>query len=330
MEKRRYHREKLLDEPKASTVRKRKLYTKHVSPVAAKIHNEARNSDNSGVQAANGTMEFAEETGKAAHRIQKKLLKKQYAKAKREATKKGIKTVEKAGRATSKTVESVAKKVAEVGAKLAASNPIVFIIVIVCALLLIILSCTLTSCSMAFSGGSSVVVSTSYTATDEDILGVEEDYRQKERNLQNRINNIEIEYSGYDQYNYSIASFGHNAHELASYLTVKQEAYTKTGVATMLSELFNEQYKLTLQRVVEVRYRQEERTGYYTYVYNGVSYLVPYTYYVTVAYNYYILNVTLTNTSINYYVANGGLTPEEKERYEALLITEGNKPNIFD
>ena len=304
MEKRRYHREKLLDEPKASTVRKRKLYTKHVSPVAAKIHNEARNSDNCGVQAANGTMEFAEGTGKAAHRIQKKLLKKKYAKAKREAAKKG--------------------------AKLAVSHPVVFIIVIVCALLLIILSCTLTSCSMAFSGGSSVVVSTSYTATDEDILGVEEDYRQKERDLQNRINNIENEYSGYDQYNYSIASFGHNAHELASFLTVKQEAYTKAGVTTVLSDIFNEQYKLTLQRVVEVRYRQEERTEYYTYVYNGVSYLVPYTYYVTVAYNYYILNVTLTNTSINYYVANGGLSPEEKERYDALLVTGGNKPNIFD
>jgi len=293
-----------LDEPKASTVRKRKLYTKHVSPVAAKIHNEARNSDNCGVQAANGTMEFAEGTGKAAHRIQKKLLKKKYAKAKREAAKKG--------------------------AKLAVSHPVVFIIVIVCALLLIILSCTLTSCSMAFSGGSSVVVSTSYTATDEDILGVEEDYRQKERDLQNRINNIENEYSGYDQYNYSIASFGHNAHELASFLTVKQEAYTKAGVTTVLSDIFNEQYKLTLQRVVEVRYRQEERTEYYTYVYNGVSYLVPYTYYVTVAYNYYILNVTLTNTSINYYVANGGLSPEEKERYDALLVTGGNKPNIFD
>ena len=180
MEKRRYHREKLLDEPKASTVRKRKLYTKHVSPVAAKIHNEARNSDNCGVQAANGTMEFAEGTGKAAHRIQKKLLKKKYAKAKREAAKKGAKTAEKGGRVIGKVVESIAKKVAEVGAKLAVSHPVVFIIVIVCALLLIILSCTLTSCSMAFSGGSSVVVSTSYTATDEDILGVEEDYRQKE------------------------------------------------------------------------------------------------------------------------------------------------------
>jgi hypothetical protein len=29
-------------------------------------------------------------------------------------------------------------------------------------------------------------------------------------------------------------------------------------------------------------------------------------------------------------VANGGLSPEEKERYDALLVTGGNKPNIFD
>jgi hypothetical protein len=86
------------------------------------------------------------------------------------------------------------------------------------------------SCSVMFQGGSDVVVETSYTAEDEDILGVEADYCALEAALQARINNIESEFPGYDEINITQDQIGHNPYELASYLTVVFENYTRSQV----------------------------------------------------------------------------------------------------
>ena len=59
----------------------------------------------------------------------------------------------------------------------------------------------------------------SYFAEDEDIYAAENYYNGLEQNLQSKIDNIENEYSGYDEYNYNLAGIGHNPYELISYLT---------------------------------------------------------------------------------------------------------------
>ena len=51
-------------------------------------------------------------------------------------------------------------------------------------------------------------------------------------------------------------------------------------------------------------------------------------YEVQVPYDYYILNVSLTNSGISA-VANSLLTPEQLQMYNVYLQTKGNKPLLF-
>ena len=46
----------------------------------------------------------------------------------------------------------------------------------VLVLLILVIFCFITSCSVFFPGGMGTVWTTSYTAEDEDILGAEADY----------------------------------------------------------------------------------------------------------------------------------------------------------
>ena len=80
-------------------------------------------------------------------------------------------------------------------------------IVIAGAVLIVVLviSGALSSCSMMAGGGSNSIIATSFTAQDADILAVEADYQGLETDLQRKIDNIETDYPGYDEYNYSLS-----------------------------------------------------------------------------------------------------------------------------
>lgn len=71
-----------------------------------------------------------------------------------------------------------------------------------------------------FQGGTQVVLGTSFTEEDENILGGDEDYTALENDLRSQVDNIESTYPGYDEYRYSLDKIGHNLNGLASYLTV--------------------------------------------------------------------------------------------------------------
>ncbi len=195
------------------------------------------------------------------------------------------------------------------------------------------------SCSMLLHGGTNVVIDTSYTAEDRDILAVESDYCSLEIDLLNRINNIASEYPDYDEYNITEAQIGHDPFELASLLTVLYENYTRSQVQGMLQTIFELQYKLTIEPIVETRYRTETVTdvmpvtiGYTdpeTGEYHEETYYEEYTYDVEVPYDYYILNVRLDNYGISHAVSELGLTSDERFRYGILMQTHGNKPDIF-
>ena len=78
------------------------------------------------------------------------------------------------------------------------------------------------------------------------------------------------------------------------------------------------QYTLTLTEEVEIRYRTETSTDPETG--ETTTEEVPY--------EYYILNVKLTNTPLST-IAENNLTPEQLEMYRVYLQTSGNKPLIF-
>ena len=252
---------------------------------------------------------------------QKQQIKRQYAKAVRTGgTKSARKAAENTRKAAKKTAEATKKTAAFVGRHWKA-----FLIAGCALLLLIMLMSAISSGSALFSGLVNGVIGTSYTSEDSDLVAVENNYAAKENDLQSRIDNIERDYSGYDEYRYDLAYIGHNPHELASYLTALLQSYTPQSAQAELDRIFNLQYKLTVTEEIEVRYRTERRTGSYTDAEGNTH---TYTYTVEVPYNYYILNVTLTNRPISSFVSEL-LTPEQLEMYRVYLQTSGNKPLVF-
>ena len=106
-------------------------------------------------------------------------------------------------------------------------------------LLFILIMSGLSSCGAMFSGVMNGVLGTSYTSEDSDLVATENNYAAKESELQRKIDNIESEYPGYDEYRYDLANIGHNPHELASYLTALLQTYTPQSAQSEIKETLN-------------------------------------------------------------------------------------------
>ena len=238
---------------------------------------------------------------------QKQQIKKQYAKAVRTGGVKSAKTAaDHTQKATRKTAEFVTRHWKGV-------------VLLIAALLLFIMTAAgVSSCSSLFSGLMNGVLGTSYTSEDSDLVAVENNYAAMENELQQRIDNIERDYPGYDEYRYDLDNIGHNPHALASYLTALLQSYTPQSAQAELERIFDMQYTLTLTEEVEIRYRTETSTDPETG--ETTTEQVPY--------EYYILHVPLTNRDITT-IAPEVLTAEQLQMFRVYLETSGNKPLLF-
>lgn len=252
---------------------------------------------------------------------QKQQIKRQYAKAVRTGgAKSARKAAENTRKAAKKTAEATKKTAAFVGQHWKA-----FLIAGCALLLFIMISAGVSSCSSLFSGGITSVISTSYVSEDADMLGAEADYAALEAELQSRIDNIERDHPGYDEYRYDLDDIEHDPYVLTSILTALHLEYTRAEVQSTLAMLFERQYTLTLTEETEVRYRTERRTGTYTDAEGNTQ---TYTYTVEVPYNYYILNVKLENFNLSHlpvYI----MTEEQLSMYAVYMSTLGNRPDLF-
>ena len=252
---------------------------------------------------------------------QKQQIKRQYAKAVRTGgAKSARKAAENTRKAAKKTAEATKKTAAFVGRHWKA-----FLIAGCALLLFIMISAGVSSCSSLFSGGITSVISTSYVSEDADMLGAEADYAALEAELQSRIDNIERDHPGYDEYRYDLDDIEHDPYVLTSILTALHLEYTRAEVQSTLAMLFERQYTLTLTEETEVRYRTERRTGTYTDAEGNTQ---TYTYTVEVPYNYYILNVKLENFNLSHlpvYI----MTEEQLFMYAVYMSTLGNRPDLF-
>ena len=239
--------------------------------------------------------------------MQKQQIKRQYAKA-----------AKKGGAATAKAAAGASQTAAKKAAAFAGRHPAGVIIAIAALLLFIMVSVGLSSCGAMFSGSMNSVLGTSYTSEDSDLVAVENNYAALENGLQSEIDAIESTHPGYDEYRYDLDSIGHNPHELASYLTAFLQSYTPQSAQAELEPIFAMQYTLTLTEEVEIRYRTETSTDPETG--ETTTEEVPY--------EYYILNVKLTNKPISE-LAEELLTPQQLEMFHVYLETSGNKPLIF-
>ena len=246
---------------------------------------------------------------------QKQELKKRYMEAK--ASGRAGASASGAAKGGKKTAEGT-KSVVDKGIEFVKEHPKAILMAGVLGLLIMLIAGMFSSCTAMFAGSGNAVLGTSYTAEDADILGADADYSALETALDNQISNIESTHPGYDEYRYDLAEIGHNPYELASYLTVLFEDYTRAEVQSTLQSLFAQQYTLTLTPEVEVRYRTETRTDS-----EGNDYDVE------VPYNYHILNVKLTNKGLGAVIRDSGLTTEQADRYDVLMTTSGNRSELF-
>ncbi len=247
---------------------------------------------------------------------QKQAIKKEYtaAKAGKDTASGAASTAKGTGKAA-KGAKSITEKLTE----FCTTHSKVLLLVLVGGLLFIVVSSMFTSCGAMFQGGMQTVLGTSFTAEDEDIIDADNDYKALEAALRNEINQIEQTHSGYDEYRYDLDEINHNPYELAAYLTVKFEDYTRSEVQGTLQWLFDQQYELTLTEEVEIRTRTVSSTD-------------PETGETTTEeeeYEYYILHVKLRNKGLNSVIVGSGLSEDEMERYTVLLQTRGNRPDIF-
>lgn len=237
---------------------------------------------------------------------QKQKIKKAYAQEYR--LRKMGKSTSTAGKTTSKATSTMANKVLDVGKAMVqtvSKDPKIWLIALGVLLIFVIISALFSAGSLISQGINSSTTITTYTADDSDILQVEANYNAKEQALQNRIDNIESEFSGYDEYRYNLSEIGHDPHDLAALLTALYHAYTPSEVSAKLDEIFTRQYNLTTVASTETRYDTDGN---------------PYT--------WNVLTVTLTNTAISI-LASEFLTDDEYEHYQLLRATKGNKPDLF-
>lgn len=226
---------------------------------------------------------------------QKQQIKKKYQQMKR--AEQNAKTAKKTAKAAVKATEKIAKFIWR--------HIKVFAVILIIALVVCWLAAIISSCSVMGTSGINSIMTSSYFAEDEDIYMAEGYYAGLEADLQSEIDNIETDYSGYDEYNYSLAQIGHNPYELISYLTAKYECFTFADIETELDTLFEQQYILTLTEEIETRIDDEGNE-----------------------YDYYILNVELVNNNLNM-LANTNLTDDQRELYGIYLETKGNRDYLF-
>jgi len=295
---------------------------------SVKLHKSRHGETAGGTGAKNATVT---EGDAAKHQAQKNLMKKEI--QKQAFKERARETANASGGFMKRFVdkaEDMAGRLAEAVAEFIEEHPLGFLIAGAVLIIVLVISGSLSSCSLMAGGGSNSILATSFTAQDADIVAVEGDYVSLETDLQNTVNRIEADHPGYDEYQYDLSKIAHNPFELAALLTVLYEDYTESEVQSMLQTIKDHQYTLTLTQVVETRTRTEERTGTRTIHHaDGTTTTEEYTYEVEVEYDYYILKTKLTNNGIQAAVNALGLTDEQLQRYAVILEMRGNKPDIF-
>ena len=149
------------------------------------------------------------------------------------------------------------------------------------------------------------------------MLGAEAAYCALEAELQHYLDTYTSTHS-YDEYHFDLDEIEHDPYVLTSILSALHEGeWTLAQVEGTLQTLFDRQYILTENVVVEVRYRTETRTAP-----DGSSYTVQ------VPYNYYICTVTLENFNLSHlpiHIMGEG----QLSRYALFMATLGNRPDLF-
>lgn len=201
----------------------------------------------SGYQIKKTVLELADEYQRQSRNrlrklIQKQRIKREYAKAKR--------AEQAAGTAAVGTIDYIKKIGGKVTDFFKAHRKVYLSIAAIVGLLFLLMT-SVSSCSSAFMQSVISYAGTSYISSDEAIREADLYYTQLEANLQERINQMEEEEPGHDEYRYNIGPIEHDPFVLISYLSAKYEEFTFDQVKPELDILFALQYQLETESVQE-------------------------------------------------------------------------------
>ena len=248
---------------------------------------------------------------------QKQAIKKQYAAAKHNQT---AQTTAKAAENTAKAAKKAAEK-AEKAGKYVWEHRRGFAIAAAILLMLAFLLNGLSSCSVIMDGVGSGIAASTYPSQDADMLGAETQYCEMEAELQRYLDTYESTHD-YDEYHFDLDTIEHDPYVLISMITaLHQGEWTLEEVQGTLQMLFDRQYILTEDVVVETRYRTETDTWTDA---DGNTHTDTY----QVPYDYYICTVTLENFNLSH-VPVYIMSEEQLGMYATYMATLGNRPDLF-
>ena len=248
---------------------------------------------------------------------QKQAIKKQYAAAKHNQA---AQTTAKAAENTAKAAKKAAEK-AEKAGKYVWKHRRGFAIAAAILLMLAFLLNGLSSCSVIMDGVGSGIAASTYPSQDADMLGAEAQYCEMEAELQRYLDTYESTHD-YDEYHFDLDTIEHDPYVLISMITaLHQGEWTLDEVQGTLQMLFDRQYILTEDVVVETRYRTETDTWTDA---DGNTHTDTY----QVPYDYYICTVTLENFNLSH-VPVYIMSEEQLGMYATYMATLGNRPDLF-
>ena len=250
-----------------------------------------------------------QESGAVSRYLQKQKIKRQYAKQAREAARQTAKAAEGTASVTGKLTEKVSTYIKE--------HPGGLLLLVAAFLLLVVLQSCMSSLVTVGNGVAGAIGASTYAAEDADLLGAEAAYCALEDELQRYLDTYTRTHD-YDEYHFDLDTIEHDPYVLLSIVCALHEGeWTLDEVQGTLQMLFDRQYILTEDVVVEVRYRTVTRTDS-----EGNDYEVE------VPYNYYICYVTLENFNLSH-VPVYMMSEEQLSMYALYMSTLGNRPDLF-
>ena len=254
-----------------------------------------------------------QEVGAVSRYLQKQNIKRQYAKQAREAARQTAKAAEGTASVTGKLTEKVSAYIKE--------HPGGLLLLLAAFLLLVVLQSCMSSLVTVGNGVAGAIGASTYAAEDADLLGAEAAYCALEDELQRYLDTYTRTHD-YDEYHFDLDTIEHDPYVLLSIVCALHEGeWTLDEVRGTLQMLFDRQYILTEDVVVEQRYYLETDTWTDE---DGNTHSDTYRVY----YDYYICTVTLENFNLSHlpiYI----MGEDQLSRYALYMATLGNRPDLF-
>lgn len=214
----------------------------------------------------------------------------------------------------SSSTGSFLKRVKEKMVVLAKNHSPALIAMIVCGALLVMVINEFSMIGAIVSEAGGVIVESTYLSSDEDILSADARYQELESALQHRIDSVEEEHPGYDEYRYQVDEITHDPYALTSYLTAKYGNYEAEDIEDVLQTLFDWQFIFSTSEETEIRTRKITDPN------TGLERMEQY--------EWKILNIQLENNGMDA-IACMDLNSDQKDLYQIYQACLGNRSYLF-